>query len=165
VAEELAASGCQLVVSVTSAGQLAPTLPLPCTILVDRALRGEGTSSAYLPPSPDVVGDAALLSAVSADLKRAGIPVIRGATWTTDAPFRETRTAIAAAMAAGAVAVEMEVAGLYAFAQARAAPVVCFALVTNQMAQTGDDFAKGPDQGVGQTLALAAAARGWQSLR
>ena len=29
----------------------------------------------------------------------------------------------------------MEVAGLYAFAQARHKPVVCFALVTNQMAR------------------------------
>ena len=60
----------------------------------------------------------------------------------------------------------MEVAGLYAFAQARGKPVVCFALVTNQMAQIEGDFEKGPNDGAEHTLALAAAAaRGWRALR
>ncbi len=165
VAEELFAAGCGLVVSVTSAGQLDPHRTLPRTILVDRALRGEGTSSAYLPPDRFVAGDVALLTSVARALARSGIDTIRGATWTTDAPFRETRTAISAAVAAGVHAVEMEVAGLYAFARARRRPVVCFALVTNQLAQTGDDFEKGPDNGARHALTLAAgAARGWRSL-
>jgi purine-nucleoside phosphorylase len=129
-------------------------------------LRGEGTSYAYLPPNRYVAGDADLLSAVAAELRRSGIEAIRGGTWTTDAPFRETRSAIEAAVAEGLQAVEMEVAGLYAFAQARGKPVVCFAHVTNQMAQRGDDFEKGPDNGAPQALALAAAsARGWRALR
>jgi uridine phosphorylase len=164
VAEELFASGCQLIVSVTSAGQLDPTLLLPCTILVQRALRGEGTSYAYLPPGRYVDGDTHLLSAVAAELERSGIDAIAGGTWTTDAPFRETSTAVEAAADEGLHAVEMEVAGLYAFAQARERPVVCFALVTNQMAQAGDDFEKGPDNGTSHALALVAAtARAWRS--
>jgi uridine phosphorylase len=165
VAEELFASGCGLVVSVTSAGQLDVAMPLPCTILVERALRSEGASYAYLPPNRYVAGHANLLSAVADELERSGIEAIRGGTWTTDAPFRETRTAIEAAMAEGLQAVEMEVAGLYAFARARGKPVVCFAHVTNQMAQQGDDFEKGPDNGAPHALALAAAsARGWRAL-
>jgi uridine phosphorylase len=100
------------------------------------------------------------------ELQRAGIETIRGETWTTDAPFRETRSALDAASAQGLKAVEMEVAGLYAFARARGKPVVCFALVTNQMAQVEGDFEKGPDDGAGHALALAAAAaRGWRALR
>jgi purine-nucleoside phosphorylase len=59
--------------------------------------------------------------------------VYRGATWTTHAPFRETATAIEQARREGILAVEMEAAALYAFAQARRKPVVCFAHVTNQM--------------------------------
>ena len=133
---------------------------------MDRALRGEGTSYAYLPPSLYVEGDAALVSAVALELRRSGIETIQGGVWTTDAPFRETRSAIDAAIAEGLKAVEMEVAGLYAFAQARGKPVDCFALVTNQMGQTGDEFEKGPDNGAGHALALvAAAARGWDILR
>ncbi len=49
VAEQLFASGCQLLISVTSAGQIADDLELPCFILIDRALRGEGTSQLLSP--------------------------------------------------------------------------------------------------------------------
>ena len=49
----------------------------------------------------------------------AGIPIQSGATWTTDAPFRETAAAIEAARNAGILAVEMEAAALYAFSRAR----------------------------------------------
>ncbi len=80
VAEQLVASGCRLVVSVTSAGQLDPTMVLPCTILVDRALRGEGTSYAYLPPDQYVAGDVALLAAVADELECSGIAAIQGGT-------------------------------------------------------------------------------------
>ena len=105
------------------------------------------------------------MSAVATELQRSKIEAIRGGTWTTDAPFRETRSALGMATAEGLKAVEMEVAGLYAFAQARGKPVVCFALVTNQMAQVEGDFEKGPDDGAGHALALvAAAARGWRAL-
>ena len=103
---------------------------------------------------------------MSKELRRAGIEAIRGGTWTTDAPFRETRSALDAAAAEGLKAVEMEVAGLYAFARARTKPVVCFALVTNQMAQVEGDFEKGADAGAEHALALVAtAARGWRAMR
>lgn len=165
IAEEFFAAGGGLVVSVTSAGQLDHSMALPRTILVERALRGEGTSHAYLPPSPFAEGDPCLLNDVAAELETAGLPAIRGATWTTDAPFRETASAIADARTAGLQAVEMEIAGLYAFATARQKPVVCFAMVTNQMAVDGDDFEKGASNGAEHALAITAAAgRAWQRL-
>jgi hypothetical protein len=46
-------------------------------------------------------------------------PVERGSTWTTDGPYRETPEAICAARAERILAVEMEAAALYAFAEAR----------------------------------------------
>ena len=76
-------------------------------------------------------------------LAREGLRVFAGATWTTDAPFRETAGAIAHARAAGVLAVEMEAAALYAFARARAAPVLCLAHVTNAMGRGQQDFEKG----------------------
>ncbi|MDQ3781093.1 MAG: nucleoside phosphorylase [Chloroflexota bacterium] len=162
VAEELFASGCEFVVSMTSAGQIAPDLELPCVILIDRALRGEGTSHAYLPPAPAVDADPDLIAAVDASLDGVAVRTHRGTTWTTDAPFRETRTALAAAETAGGLAVEMEAAALYALAAARDRPVICFAHVTNTMAIAEGDFEKGPADGAEQALSVvAAAARGW----
>jgi uridine phosphorylase len=165
VAEELFASGCELLVSITSAGQIAPDLPVPSSILIDQALRGEGTSYAYMPPAPTSAADARLVEAVQEGLARAGIPVLRGTTWTTDAPFRETQAAIDAATAAGALAVEMEAAALYAFATASNRPIVCFAHVTNAMAVAEGDFEKGPADGAVQALAIVAAAmEGWLAM-
>jgi hypothetical protein len=44
IAEEVFASGCQLLISVTSAGQIAPVRAPPYFVVIERALRDEGTS-------------------------------------------------------------------------------------------------------------------------
>ena len=165
VAEQLFASGCRFLVSITSAGQITPAGPPPYFVLIDQALRDEGTSGHYLPPGDPAAADPRLADAAYAALLAAPVPVRRGLAWTTDAPFRETERAIAAARAAGALAVEMEAAALYAFARARSCPVLCFAHVTNQMAVAGDDFDKGADDGAHDAITVAAtAARAWRSL-
>lgn len=162
VAEELFASGCELLIHVTSSGQILPTRQPPFFILVDKALRDEGTSYHYLPPSEFSHLNPELLSLFDGACGEIDTPVYRGATWTTDAPFRETQTAIAHAQARGILAVEMEVAALYAFAQARAKPVVCFAHITNQMGHIEGDFEKGEDAGSRAALQIiTTAAKIW----
>jgi len=162
VAEELFASGCAFLVSITSAGKLDADQDLPELILIDRALRGEGTSHAYVPSAAAIEADPDLIEAVRCGLVTSGIAVARGTTWTTDAPFRETAEALANARAAGACVVEMEAAALFAFSEARQRPVACFAHVTNTMAVQEGDFEKGPENGASQALAVtAAAAQGW----
>jgi purine-nucleoside phosphorylase len=69
---------------------------------------------------------------VEAVLLRDRSDVVRGGNLTTDAPYRETERTIAARKSQGLLAVEMEAAALYAFAEARAKRVVCFAHVTNR---------------------------------
>jgi len=75
-----------------------------------------------------------------------------GSSWTTDAPFRETAEAIAAARTREVLAVEMEAAALYAFAQCNKKKVLCLAHVTNTMAQTEQDFEKGEAEGTVDAL-------------
>jgi uridine phosphorylase len=152
IAEELFASGCRLLVSVTSAGQILPIQAPPYFVLIDRALRDEGTSYHYLPPSDYSEADAGLVKAAREALTGAQIALQVGATWTTDAPFRETQEAIDAARHAGILAVEMEAAALYAFARARGRSVLCFAHVTNQMGRIQGDFEKGAADGAEESL-------------
>ncbi len=85
VAEQLFACGCQLVVSITSSGQIAPLRAPPYFILIERALRDEGTSYHYLPPAEFAQADPDLIAAVAPAFAGLGEPVERGATWTTDA--------------------------------------------------------------------------------
>src|SRR5262249_32083124 len=51
VAEELVASGCELLISLPSAGQIVPAGPPPYFVVIERALRDEGTSYHYAPPA------------------------------------------------------------------------------------------------------------------
>jgi len=166
VGEQLFASGCELLLSITSAGQIAPVGPTPCFVAIERALRDEGTSYHYLPPSDFSEVDGSLLEALKSAFEECAQPVHGGPTWTTDAPYRETEAAIAAAREAGVLAVEMEAAALYAFARASGNPVLCFAHVTNQMAVAEGDFEKGEAGGSRDALSLAAAvARRWTEVR
>ena len=163
IAEQMFASGCRLLISVTSAGEITLVREPPYFVLIERALRDEGTSYHYMPPSDFSTIDAGLAATLDGAFEGIGQAVERGATWTTAAPFRETEEAIAASRAHGVVAVEMEAAALYAFARARARPVVCFAHVTNRMALTEGDFEKGEAGGALDALdVIAATARRWR---
>ena len=154
VAEELFASGCRQLISITSSGRLVPVREPPYFVLIERALRDEGTSYYYLPPSEYSEAPASLLRVAQDALQGLAIPVLVGGTWTTDAPFRETEQAIASMRVRGLLAVEMEAAALYAFAAARSRPVLCFAHVTNQMGMKVGDFEKGAGNGATDGLAL-----------
>ena len=158
IAEELFASGCRLLISVTSSGQIVPVRPPPYFITIDRALRDEGTSYHYLAPSDFSVADPALIAALDGGFDGFAVPVLTGPTWTTDAPFRETQPAVDAMRERGMLAVEMEAAALYAFAQVRQRPVICFAHVTNQMGRIAGDFEKGEADGSKDALGLIAIA-------
>ena len=61
-------------------------------------------------------------------------------------------------LAWGRATVEMEAAALYAFAQVRQKPVLCFAHVTNQMGRIDGDFEKGEADGSKDALDLIAIA-------
>jgi len=154
VAEELFAAGCELLISITSSGQITARGEPPYFILIDRALRDEGTSYHYLPPSDFSTIGADLLHRLQNAFQDSELTIYVGATWTTDAPFRETAAAIQHAQSAGILAVEMEAAALYAFAEAKQTAVVCFAHVTNQMAQKTGDFEKGVENGSYEALRL-----------
>jgi hypothetical protein len=91
VAEELFASGCKLLVSLTSAGQITPAGSPPYFVVIDRALRDEGTSYHYAPPSEFAEADPELVTAAAAALAERGPHSVVGASWTTDAPFGKRR--------------------------------------------------------------------------
>lgn len=146
VAEQLFASGCEFLMSVTSAGQLAKSKPPPYFQLIDRSLRDEGTSYHYLPPS-DFVSIRSDLNGLAEAIMEASPGLVCGGTWTTDAPYRETAEAAKSITEEGLLAVEMEAAALYAFAQAAKKNIICFAHITNQMATIENDFEKGQNNG------------------
>jgi uridine phosphorylase len=160
VAEELFASGCTALVSISSAGLLADGLATPFFLLIEKALRDEGTSHHYLSPARYAVAPKTLIDAVRRDLTAVSVSVRTGASWTTDAPFRETERLVASRRREGIVSVEMEASALLSLGAALGKPVVCLAHVTNAMATRNEDFEKGGNPGLEDALTVCRLALG-----
>jgi purine-nucleoside phosphorylase len=153
LAEQLFVSGCELLISVTSAGKLNELVSKDY-LLIDDTIRDEGTSYHYLPPDEKAQLDEQLSHKLDALVNNPKVSVQRGRCWTTDAPFRETATAIDDAKKNGVDGVEMEASALYAFGKVKSKSVVCFAHLTNSMAQQNGDFEKGAENGSLTSLEL-----------
>ena len=158
VAEELFASGCEALISMSSAGLVSSGARPPFFVLIERALRDEGTSYHYLPPARYAMADPALTDAVARALACSLQPLLRGASWTTDAPFRESSLLVAVRRAEHILSVEMEAAALLAMGRALQRPGMCLAHVTNAMATRPDDFEKGGHHGQEEALEMCARA-------
>ncbi|MFC1920899.1 nucleoside phosphorylase [Chloroflexota bacterium] len=114
--EQLIGFGCRKFIACGSAGVLNSELGKDEIIIPNGAVRDEGTSYHYLPPSRTIEADSTVLRKLEAVLQKHHITYETGLTWTTDAPFRETKTKIARRNAEGCLTVEMEYASFLAVA-------------------------------------------------
>ena len=117
--EELIALGCRRFVAVGGAGALLHDLTMGHAIVVESAVRDEGTSFHYLPPGRVVQADPHGIAVLSATLEAEGVPHHVARTWTTDAVYRETRARVDRRRAEGCAVVEMEASAFIAVARYR----------------------------------------------
>ncbi|NLG50156.1 MAG: nucleoside phosphorylase [Chloroflexi bacterium] len=130
--EELIARGCEKFIVCGGAGVLDRQIVCGHLLVPDSALRDEGTSYHYLPPSREVAANPQAVAAIESVLAEHDLPYLRVKTWTTDAFYRETPARIAARRAEGCLCVEMEAAALFAVAQFRG-------VLLGQLLYGGDD--------------------------
>ncbi len=116
--DEFAALGVKQFVLVGMAGGLQPELTTGSLVVSSSAIRGEGVSQHYLPADRTVDSSPELIQGVSQILAKQDHPHRLGATWTTDAPFRELRKDVLAHQQQGVLAVDMEAAAMLAVAKA-----------------------------------------------
>ena len=117
--EEMIALGCRKFVACGGAGVLDREIATGHLIVPIAAVRDEGTSYHYLPPSREVSPSPQAVAAIETVLRQRRVDYTLGKTWTTDAIYRETRAKMAQRRAEGCVTVEMEAAALFAVAQFR----------------------------------------------
>ena len=132
ILEEVIPLGCRKFIACGGAGVLDRDIPVGHVLVPTSAVRDEGTSYHYLPPGREVEPNAEGVAALEQTLKEHGIPYLLGKTWTTDAPYRETREKVKRRRAEGCLTVEMEAAAFFAVAQFRG---ITFA----QLLYSGDD--------------------------
>ena len=81
-------------------------------IIPTQAYRDEGMSYHYAPPADYMeIKNSERLAEIFEELR---LPFVKGRIWTTDAPYRETKTAVEKRKNDGCLAVEMELAGVQA---------------------------------------------------
>jgi len=136
--ELLAATGAKRVIALGQAGALSEKHKIGDAILVDKALRDEGTSFHYLPPGefsfPNEKLSKLLHRAIAGEkelrLKNASV-------WSTDAIFRETDDEVRAFAERGVAAVDMETSALFAVAHFRKIDAASLLLISDELwAQT-----------------------------
>ncbi|WP_420645234.1 nucleoside phosphorylase [Candidatus Leptofilum sp.] len=115
--EELAFWGATQFVLLGVAGGLQPALQAGDLVMANTAVRDEGTSFHYLPPAKTVAASVDLTSKIETAVHTTELTCQTGATWTTDAPYRETAVAVQHYKNMGVQTVEMEAAALFAVAQ------------------------------------------------
>jgi uridine phosphorylase len=131
--EDVIATGCRKFIAVGGCGVIEKDMELGKFILISSAVRDEGLSYHYLPPAREIQAQEEILYKMEILFREKGVPYVRGKTWTTDAPYRETRSKIESRKSEGCIAVEMEAASMMAVAQFRQ---VAF----GQILYAGDDL-------------------------
>ncbi|MEO6844881.1 MAG: nucleoside phosphorylase [Ginsengibacter sp.] len=154
VAEQLFVSGCKLLISITSAGIISELKNNKHFALITSSIRDEGTSYHYLPVNESAILNKQLFEILNRYDTNENCPYFHGISWTTDAPYRETQSAIDAMKKQNITCVEMEAAALYALSAFKNYRIICFAHLTNSMAQAEGDFEKGEEFGSLDSLNL-----------
>jgi len=117
--EEAIAKGVDRFVACGGAGVLDSGLGLGHVVVPTAAIRDEGASYHYLPPSREAYPSAEAIAAIELVLKRHQVSYVTSKTWTTDAFYRETPDKIAMRRGEGCLTVEMEAASFFAVATFR----------------------------------------------
>ena len=122
--EELIHVGIKYFMGMGSCGAIQG-VPFEQLFIPTKAIRDEGTSYHYLPPSRYAETSEKLNSSLESILIERKVDFSKGIVWTTDAMYRETPKRIAARIKDGATGVEMETASLAAVAKARGVEYTC----------------------------------------
>ncbi|MCL2187379.1 MAG: nucleoside phosphorylase [Defluviitaleaceae bacterium] len=115
--EELFALGCKKFIACGGAGVLNRELAVGHLVVPISAVRDEGTSYHYAPPSREIAADPAVTAVIERTLQAKNVPYVMAKTWTTDAFYRETRGKFNQRKQEGCVTVEMECSAFFAVAQ------------------------------------------------
>jgi len=117
--EELIALGSRKFIACGGAGVLENDIGRGMVVVVNSAIRDEGVSYHYLPPSREVNANPKVIENIEKVLQKHQVEYLVGKTWTTDGFFRETKDKIALRKAEGCLTVEMEASALLAVSQFR----------------------------------------------
>ena len=134
LAEEMIALGVKKFIILSWGGALQKELNTGDIVINDKAIRDEGVSQHYLPTEKYALADSSLKQKLENKLNSQNTKFISGSTWTTDAPYRETKEEILKYQAENVQTVEMEIAGLFTLGQVQGVQTASIVIVADSLA-------------------------------
>lgn len=133
ILEKLIVLGAQRILFFGWCGSIQPRVGIGDFVIPNRGVSEEGTSSHYpghdSPPKPAGV----VVKAIEESLLRRAVSFQRGAVWSTDAPYRETKEKVLLFQQQGVLAVEMELSALFAVARFRQVEIGALLVVSDEL--------------------------------
>jgi uridine phosphorylase len=119
ILDELIALGIRKYIACGGCGVLDEDIVCGHAVVLKTAVRDEGTSYHYLPPSREVSAGVHATQVLEETLTQGGVPYILAKSWTTDSYYRETNERRARRVEEGCLVVEMEASAFFSIAQFR----------------------------------------------
>lgn len=135
ILEDLISFGVRKFVSIGTAGSLQKEITIGDVVVCDRALRDEGTSYHYIPPSEYVHASVEMTERIKKSLDSRGVKYTVGTSWTTDAIYRETAAEVKRYQKEGVLTVEMEASALFAVAAYRNVDIGAMFTISDSVAE------------------------------
>ena len=135
LAEEMIAWGPRRIVLLSLAGGLQPDLNPADVVICNRAVRDEGTSYHYLPAGKYIDASLKFVTDLSLAFKKNNLLSTIGGTWSTDAPYRESREEAMEYQSEGILAVDMESSALFTVGQVRGVETASVFVIGDSLAK------------------------------
>ena len=133
--EELIAWGVKKFIVIGYAGSLCNEVTPGSLVLCTKAFRDEGTSAHYFADDEPALPSQGLTARLEGAFCAHGMRFAKGASWTTDAIYRETPLEIENYRKQGALVVEMEASALFSIGKFRNAEVAACFSVSDTLAE------------------------------
>lgn len=130
-AEELIKRKANTIYRIGTCGSLQRNIDIGDIVLSLAAIRDEGTSNQYIPPYFPSIADINILIEIERNLKKSGLTVHTGITWTTDGRFVESNEKIKLFSEFGVKSVDMETSALYIVCYLHRIPSLSISVVTD----------------------------------
>jgi uridine phosphorylase len=132
--EYLIVTGAKEIMILGFCGSLNPGIFCLDVVSINKAYSEEGTSRLYIPGKKIFNSSGPLRQKIESRLVERSLPFLQGATVSTDAPFRETKSWLEDKQKKGIDVVDMEASAVFALGEYHGIPTAALMIVSDELA-------------------------------
>jgi uridine phosphorylase len=133
VLEKLIVLGAKRILFFGWCGSIREKVRIADFVVSDRAVIGEGTSGYYPQNNDHPRPSRGIIRAIEATLEEFSMPFHKGAVWSTDAPYRETKQKVFFLQRQDVLGVDMELSALFTVARFRRVEIGALLVVSDEL--------------------------------